>query len=98
MEIHIPQDGITTLLDKLSEKIFAEVGGPNEDDPFKVHFNQKIGRRLRQVVFDRLLSHQGATEQDFNVKERLCIVGYKLKAHGLASKAYHLEKLFSNLG
>ena len=102
MEINIPQDAITSLVDKLSEKIFTENNNVKQEGPFKVHFNKKICRRLREVAFDGLLSQQdeegGFHEQSFNVKERLCIVVYKLKAFGLSSKANQLEKLISSLG
>ena len=104
MEINIPQGGITSLVDKLSEKIFAEDNSVKQDGPFKVYFNKKIRRRLRELAFDGLLSKQDGermfieAEHKFNVKERLCIVGYKLKAYGLASKANQLEKLVSSLG
>ncbi|CAB3981305.1 Gamma-tubulin complex component 6 [Paramuricea clavata] len=101
MEINIPQDAITSLVDKLSEKIFTEEHSVRQNGPFKVHFNKKIVGLLRKVAFDGLLSKQDGgfveTEQNFNVKERLCIVGYKLKAYGLASKANLLEKLVSSL-
>jgi hypothetical protein len=102
MEINIPQNAITSLVDKLSEKIFTEDHSVRQDGPFKVHFNKKIVGRLRKVAFDGLLSKRDGgfveAEQKFNVKERLCIVGYKLKAYGLASKANLLEKLVSSLG
>jgi precorrin-6x reductase len=102
MEINIPQDAITSLVDKLSEKIFTEENSVKQEGPFKVHFNKKISRRLREVVFDGLLSkpggERGFEEQNFNVQERLCIVVYRLKAFGLCSKANQLEKLISSLG
>ena len=103
MEINIPQDAITSLVDKLSEKIFTAENGAIRDGPFKVHFNKKISRRLRDVAFHGLLSKLDAesrleTDQKFNAKERLSIVGYKFKAYGLPSKAHLLEKLVSTLG
>ena len=103
MEINVPQDAITSLVDKLSEKVFTKDNGDIRDGPFKVHFNKKISRRLREIAFHGLLSKLDAEsgfeeDQKFNSKERLSIVGYKLKAYGLAGKAHHLEKLVSTLG
>ena len=103
MEINVSQDAITSLVEKLSEKVFTKENGDIRDGPFKVHFNKKISRRLREIAFHGLLSKLDAgsgfeEDQKFNAKERLSIVGYKLKAHGLAGKANHLEKLVSTLG
>ena len=103
MEVNIPQDAIISLVDKLSEKVFTAENGAKRDGPFKVHFNKKISRRLRDVAFHGLLSKLDAesrleTDQKFNAKERLSIVGYKFKAYGLPSKAHLLEKLVSTLG
>ncbi|XP_028414465.1 gamma-tubulin complex component 6-like [Dendronephthya gigantea] len=98
MEINISESSVTSLVDKLTKKIFSEDNSIQNDSPFKIHFNRKVCKRLREIVFKSLLSRQSEeTGQDFNVRERLSIVSFKLKAYGLESKANHLERLVSSL-
>lgn len=103
MKMNISQSSVTSLVDKLTKKIFSEDSSIQNDSPFKIHFSKKVCKRLREIVFNSLLSRQDGKTlekagQTFNAQERLSIVSFKLKANGLESKANCLERLVSSLG